>query len=97
MTATVPLNRAAFRRCEVMPWMGLTAGLVAVQADSDPTGSNLKVPMMTEKLNWHDAHALILIDQALENGGLTDELVEQITAAFQDAESAEGRHRETPV
>ena len=53
--------------------------------------------MMTEKLNWHDAHALILIDQALENGGLTDELVEQITAAFQDAESAEGRHRETPV
>jgi hypothetical protein len=52
---------------------------------------------MAEKLNWHDAHALMLIDQALQNGRLTDDLVAQITAAFQDAELAEGRDRKTPV
>jgi hypothetical protein len=52
---------------------------------------------MAEKLNWHDAHALVLIDQALENGRLTDELVEQITAAFQEAKSADRRDRDTLV
>jgi hypothetical protein len=46
---------------------------------------------MIEKLNWHDAHALMLIDEALAQGRLTDELVAQISAAFQDAESADER------
>jgi hypothetical protein len=52
---------------------------------------------MAEKLNWHDAHALLLIDQALDQGRLTDELVEQIAAAFHDAESADNRDTESHV
>jgi hypothetical protein len=37
---------------------------------------------MSEKPNWHDAHALMLIDQALEQGTFTAELVAQINQAL---------------
>jgi hypothetical protein len=76
---------------------GLTKWLPPMQAECDPSGSNPKAPTMAEKLNWHDAHALMLIDQALDQGRLTDELVAQIAAAFQDAESADRRDPEPSV
>jgi hypothetical protein len=44
---------------------------------------------MSEKLNWHDAHALLLIDRALEEGRLTDELVAAISEAFAEAKCAD--------
>jgi hypothetical protein len=34
---------------------------------------------MSEKPNWHDAHALMLIDQALEQGTFTAELVAPVS------------------
>lgn len=40
---------------------------------------------MAETLNWHDAHALLLIDQALEQGRFTDDVVEEITQALREA------------
>jgi hypothetical protein len=46
---------------------------------------------MIDNFNWHDAHALMLIDRALEQGRLTDDLVAQIREAFAKAETAE-RH-----
>jgi hypothetical protein len=44
---------------------------------------------MIEKFNWHDAHALVLIDQALEQGSFPDELVAEISEAFAEAATAE--------
>jgi hypothetical protein len=38
--------------------------------------------------NWHDAHALLLIDRALEEGGFTPELVAEIGKAIHDARNA---------
>ena len=85
------------RARQLPPSQGLTEWLRSVHAESDPSGSNPKAPTMAEKLNWHDAHALMLIDQALDQGRLTDELVEQIAAAFHDAESADRRDTESSV
>jgi hypothetical protein len=46
---------------------------------------------MSETLNWHDAHALMLIDHALDQGSFTAELVAQISEAFACARRAERR------
>jgi hypothetical protein len=43
---------------------------------------------MADTLNWHDAHAMVLIDQALEQGRFTDDVVEEITKALHEAEHA---------
>jgi hypothetical protein len=43
---------------------------------------------MAETLNWHDAHALLLIDRALEQGRFTEDLVSEISEALQQAEAA---------
>lgn len=48
---------------------------------------------MSEKPNWHDAHALMLIDQALEQGTFTAELVAQINQALAAARQADPTHR----
>ena len=44
---------------------------------------------MAETPNWHDAHALLLIDKALEHGRFTPELVAEISEAFRRAEERE--------
>jgi hypothetical protein len=49
-----------------------------------PEGSS-----MSEKPNWHDAHALMLIDQALKQGTFTAELVAQINQALAAARQAD--------
>jgi hypothetical protein len=51
---------------------------------------------MSEKPNWHDAHALMLIDQALEQGTFTAELVAQINQALAAARQADPTHRSAP-
>ncbi len=38
--------------------------------------------------NWHDAHALLLIDRALEDGRFTPEVVAEIGKAIHEARSA---------
>jgi hypothetical protein len=43
---------------------------------------------MSDTPNWHDAHALMLIDQALECGRFTEDLVREITEALDQARSA---------
>jgi hypothetical protein len=43
---------------------------------------------MAETPNWHDAHALVLIDHALEDGGFTHDRVVQITEALRAAAEA---------
>jgi hypothetical protein len=43
---------------------------------------------MADTPNWHDAHALVLIDHALEDGGFTRERVSQITDALRAAAEA---------
>jgi hypothetical protein len=43
---------------------------------------------MAEAPNWHDAHALMLIDQALEQGRFTEALVTAISEALREAEHA---------
>jgi hypothetical protein len=52
-----------------------------------------KAPSMSEKPNWHDAHALMLIDRALEQGTFTAELVAQINQALAAARQADPTHR----
>ena len=52
-----------------------------------------KAPSMSEKPNWHDAHALMLIDQALKKGTFTAELVTQINQALAAARQADPTHR----
>jgi hypothetical protein len=47
---------------------------------------------MSEKPNWHDAHALMLIDQALDQGTFTAELVAQVNQALAAARQAEPTH-----
>jgi ActR/RegA family two-component response regulator len=48
---------------------------------------------MSEHPNWHDAHALMLIDQALEQGTFTAELVAQINQALAAARQADPTYR----
>ena len=48
-----------------------------------------KAPSMSEKPNWHDAHALMLIDQALKQGTFTAEMVAQINQALAAARQAD--------
>jgi hypothetical protein len=43
---------------------------------------------MADTPNWHDAHALMLIDCALEDGGFTQDRVVQITEALRAAAEA---------
>ena len=43
---------------------------------------------MADTLNWHDAYALLLIDQALEQGRFTDDVVKEITQALREAADA---------
>src|SRR3954469_21893652 len=56
-----------------------------------------RLPSMSEKPNWHDAHALMLIDQALEQGTFTAELVAQINRALAAAWQADPTHRSATV
>jgi ActR/RegA family two-component response regulator len=51
---------------------------------------------MSEKPNWHDAHTLMLIDRALEQGTFTAELVAQINQALAAARQADPTHRPAP-
>ena len=44
---------------------------------------------MANNPNWHDAHALLLIDKALEQQHFTPELVAEISEAFRRAEERE--------
>ena len=48
---------------------------------------------MSETPNWHDAHALMLIDQALKQGTFTAEMVAQINRALAAARQADPTHR----
>ena len=57
------------------------------------TRSDPKAPSMSEKPNWHDAHALMLIDQALKQGTFTAALVTQINQALAAARQADPTHR----
>jgi len=43
---------------------------------------------MSDTPNWHDAHAMMLIDQALECGRFTEDLVREISEALDQARSA---------
>ena len=52
-----------------------------------------KAPSMSEKPNWHDAHALMLIDQALKQGTFTAELVAQINQSLAAARQADPTYR----
>ena len=47
---------------------------------------------MSDHMNRHDANALRLIDQALDQGRFTPELVGQISQAFALAEREETAH-----
>ena len=43
---------------------------------------------MADRPNWHDAHALMLIDRALVEGGFTPDIVAEINQALSSAREA---------
>src|SRR3954463_5183610 len=86
-------------RAEVKPNRGLPRMGVAIAANRwhglrrPLSVCSPKAPSMSETPNWHDAHALMLIDQALEQGTFTAELVAQINRALAAARQADPTHR----